>query len=30
LNKDCDKVSSNRRRLAAGLPALYPGVKETE
>ena len=28
MNKDCDKVSSNRRRLQAGLPVLYTGVKD--
>jgi transposase-like protein len=27
LNKDCDKITSNRRRKAAGLPVRYPGVK---
>lgn len=27
MNKECDKVSSNRARLRAGLPVLYPGVR---
>ena len=30
MNKDCDKISSNRMRQRAGLPVLYPDVKVPE
>ena len=28
MNKDCDKISSNRMRAKAGMPILYPGVSQ--
>jgi hypothetical protein len=28
MNKDCPQISSNRMRQRAGLPVLYPEVKD--